>query len=249
MAIVVTDKAAMATGNKTSEAATTTPGVGSPTPVTGDLILVAIHADNAGTSGVAAISSVTDSTGANTYSSVVSRNQTSGAANDGLTVAIYSTVLASDWASATTVTVNWSPNVTAKTIRVVVVTGSDSTAYSTGTNSGSGATYDSNVTASLASGDLIFAAVGNESNTNPVADSDTTNGSWTTLASASGGGGGDATKMSSRDHYKVVTGAGTQQCNGSTGASTDWAVAYALYTVPAVAGVPYSSPYPQLLPH
>lgn len=235
MAIAVQGHTAMATGNKTAEASTTTASVGSPFPVTGSLVLVAIAADNAGTSGAEAISSVTDSTGANTYAEIALRNQTAGAANDGLTVALYSATLASDWTTATTVTVNWSPNVTAKAIRVYSVTGANNAAYSTGVNSGSGATYDGGTSTSLASGDLIFAVVGNESNTAPAADTDTTNGSWTNAATASGGGGGDATKMSLRAHYKVVTGAGTQQCDGSTGASTDWAVAYALYTVPAAA--------------
>lgn len=248
MAIAVTAVTAMSTGNKTAEASTTTGAIGSPVPGVGDLVLVYITADNAGTSGAAAISSVTDSAGGNTYSVVKSQNQTAGAANDGCTVAIYGSVLATGWtASTTTVTVNWSPNVTAKVIQVHFVTGADTTPYSTGANSGSGATYDSLTTASMANGDLIVVNVGNESNTGPAADSDTSNGSWSTNTNSSGGSGGDATKQAQRVHRKVVTGAGTQQCDGATGASTDWAVVYALYTVPSAANPSYTNPYPPLL--
>lgn len=250
MAIAITSLTSMATGNKTSEASTTTPAVGSPVPAAGDLVLVYISADNAGTSGAEAISSVTDSAGGNTYSEVVLQNQTSGAANDGLTVAIYGSALTTGWTtSTTTVTVNWSPNVTAKVIQIHFVTGANTTAYATGTNSGSGSTYTSNATTSMASGDLVVVTVGNESNTGPAADTDTTNGSWSTNVNSSGGSGGDGTKMAQRIHRKIVTGAGTQECNAATGASTDWAVAYALYTVPAAARVPHSTPYPQLLAH
>lgn len=221
-------------GNKTAEASTTVTIVTN--AAIGDLVLVTIAADNAGVSGVSAISSVTDSTGANTYSQIKLQNQTSGAANDGVTVAIYGSVVVSALTSGvSTITVNWSPNVAAKALALLVVTGSASTAYSTGANAGSGTTYTSNASSSMASGDLFVGIVGNETNTVPGADSDTTNGSWTSATSQSAGSGGDATKMSQRTSWKVVTGAGTQTLDGSTGASTDWAVVYALYTVPAAA--------------
>ena len=232
--MAITATAANALGNKTAQASTSI--TITQNAAIGDLVLVSIAADNAGTSGVSAISSVVDSTGANTYNEVVSQNQTSGAANDGVTVAIYGSVLASALTSGiSTITVNWSPNVTAKALHLLVVTGSASTAYSTGSNNGSGTTYTSNASASLASGDLIVAIIGNETNTVPGADSDTTNGSWSSGTSQSAGSGGDATKMSERTSWKIVTGAGTQTYDGSTGANTDWAVAYGLYTVPAAA--------------
>lgn len=203
----------------------------------GDLVIIIYGIDNAGASGASAAATPTDTKG-NTYTSVKTQNRTAGnAANDGCTVAIYKSTITTALTTAASdgFNMNFSPNVARGVAWAYVVTGANTTEYSTDGAGGSGATYTDNATPSMASGDLFIGAVANETATVPVADTDTTNGSWVTDAVASGGTGGDATKMSGRAHYKIVTGAGTQTLNGSTGASTDWAVAHACFTVPSVA--------------
>ena len=238
MAIAITAMGAGAgvgVGNKTSEASTAQ--TVSASASIGDLVIVTIWADNSGTSGVSAISSVTDSTGANTYTSLVERSRPA-TTDAGLTVAMYRSVLASALTSGvSTVTVNWSPNVVAKAVAVVKVTGADTTAYETGANDGSGTTYTVTTTASLAVNDVILGSAGNESGTNVSLDTDSTNGTWVGSigGTTSGGSGGDATKVGGRNQYKIATGVGTQTYDAATGASTDWAAVYALFREPAAA--------------
>lgn len=217
----------------------------------GDIVLVGVTADNAGTSGVSAISSVQDSKG-NTYSQVYLKNQTPGnAANDGCTIALYQAVVSVALVGgADTVTANFSPNVTAKTIDVLKMTGADAANFGTGTNSGAGTTYSVAASPSLVSGEAIIAYAGNESATAPTGDTDTSNGSWVNSGSnTTGGSGGDGTKVANLSQWKIVTGSGTQTLNGSTGANTDWAAGYAVYHVVAVAParVPYMNQMSQLL--
>lgn len=226
-------------GNRNSEASTSTTLLQDASP--GDLILVAIAADNAGTSGAAAISGVSDDSG-NTYSQVEIQNRTPGnAANDGCTVAIYGSVVVNTITNAVNlVTIAWSPNVSAKAIVIVRIRNADPTPYSKPKNSGSGTTYTSNASTSMSAGDLFFGAVANESNTAPGTDTDTTNGSWSSDGAVSAGSGGDATKMALRASWKVVAGAGAQTLNGSTGANTDWALVAALYQAPATDTIPHN---------
>lgn len=220
-------------GDKTA-GATTAVSMGAQTA--GDLLILAVAADNAGTSGVSALTNVTDTAGY-TWTQQQLKNQTAGAANDGLTVAIFTTIAG---ASTPVPTINWSPNVTAKAYIVSAYRGTASSPYDGNAASGSGASYSVGPSTSLASGDLIVGVTANESATAPGTDSDTSNGSWSDPwgAQASGGTGGDATKMSLRLEYKIVTGAGTQTFNGSTGASTDWAAAYVAFTLPAAPASP-----------
>lgn len=231
MAIAVTVMGSA--GNKTAEASTNTSAHPTSAAI-GDLMLVFITADNAGASGASAISSVTDAKG-NTYTAVVSKNQTPGSsANDGLTVAIYKSVLTTALSTTDLITVNWSPNVTAKTIHTAKVTGANTTALSSGSNSGAGTTYTVGPSASMTSGQLIICLAGNESATAPAIDTDTTNGSWVDDSAgggSSGGTGGDGTKMASMVAHKLVTGTGTQTWNGNTGANTDWGALYVIYDI------------------
>lgn len=218
-------------GNKTSETSHITSALAASAAI-GDLVIVAIAADNAGTSGVSSITAPQDSQG-NNYTLIKEQNRTAGsAAADGCTASLYGSVLTTALTSGVdTVTLNFSPATIAKAWTGIKVTGANTTTYSTGNNSGSGATYTSNASASMASGDLFVGVVANESGTAPASDSDSTNGSWSSLNTTSGGTGGDATKMGINLQWKVTTGSGTQTLDAATGASTDWALVYALYTV------------------
>ena len=243
-AITVTTIASV--GNKTAEASTASPAV-SPGAAVGDLVLVSIGADNAGTNGVSSVTGVSDSKG-NTYTPVKEQNRTAAsAANDGCTVSLYQSILTAALVSGIdTITVSFSPNTTAKAIVFSRVTGANTSNYANNSAAGSGASFTSGgATPSLATADLIVGVAANESGTAPGTDTDTTNGLWDNFGQASGGTGGDATKMGVRFNWKVVTGAGAQTYDGSTGASTDWAALYALYAVSG--GAPPAPPMRSLL--
>jgi|SRR5215471_8902831 len=207
----------------------------------GDCVVVYIAADNAGTSGANAISAVTDNVApANTYTQLQLLNRTAGsAANDGCTAAIYASIITTQMVTGTNfISVQFSPNVTAKATAYRTFTGVDAiaNAYGSGSSSGSGATYTTNATTTnVNNGDLVVGVAANESNTAPAADGDTTNGSWVEATAVSGGSGGDATKMGLRYAYKIVTAGGaTQTFNGNTGASTDWAACISVLPAPVV---------------
>ena len=82
----------------------------SPGASVGDLVLVYVGADNAGTNGVSSVSGVSDSQG-NTYAQVKLQNLTAGnAANVGCTAALYQSVLTTALVDGVdTITVSWSP--------------------------------------------------------------------------------------------------------------------------------------------
>lgn len=231
MAIVVTNGPLAA--NKSS-AATLQSSTWNVAVAVGNVVIVFVGADNAGTSGASSISGVHDSKG-NTYTLVKAQNRTAGsAANDGCTAAIYMAKITVALTTSDTVTVDFSPNTTAKCMYCMKVTGVNRTAYSTDSASGSGATFTGNASPSMTSGDVIFALAVNESTTTPTLDSDTTNGSWNAFPNqSSSGGGADASNVAFQGSWKVVTGAGAQTYNAATGASTDWAEVQALFHVAA----------------
>lgn len=166
-------------GNKTSGTSSPSTTVTADAAI-GDLILVAISADNAGTNGVSSITAPTD-TKSNTYTLVKEQNITAaGVANDVCTVAIYQSILTAALVSGTDrITAYFSPATTAEAFGVYLITGAVTTNYSTDSVSGSGTTYTLPTSASFTTGDLYFAAVANESNTPAAFDTDDiTYGVW-----------------------------------------------------------------------
>jgi hypothetical protein len=137
-------------------------------------------------------------------------------------------------AATDTITVNFSPSLSARACIYRAFRGIEEIALNANSVSGTGATYNSalTATASVASGDLCIVVVASESNTAPTVDADTTNGSWVSSNAVSAGSGSDATKMSVLLQYKIVTGAGTQLASAAC-TNSDWAVVWAMFTVPA----------------
>ena len=208
--------------NQTS--ATTLACTSSGSLAVGDLIVVFIGCDNAGTAGVSSISAPTDSAG-NTYTQLKIQNRTAASAvSDGCTAAIYATITGN--ATVATLTANFSPATTAKCVYAIAFRGAGATigaSYGSGVGSGTGTTYTAVTTASVTNTELCLACIANETATVPGADGDTTNGIWVEATVTSGGTGGDATKVALRAGYKIVTATATQTFNGATGVSTDWA--------------------------
>lgn len=220
--------------SQTSQASIAVTVAAATTIPAGSLVVIYLTCDNAGAAGISAISSVQDTQGNawdTTHSKVINRTAGS-AANDGCTVAIYYCRITKALVAGNTITVNFSPNVTAKCLAGLAFTGANGKHFDSGSASGSGATYSVGPSASLTSGDLICALAGNESNTPPATDSDTTNGSWSVGGALfTGGGGGDATKMAQKSDFKIVTAGGTQTFNAATGATTDWGAVYVAFHV------------------
>lgn len=230
--MAITVSASFGGANSQTSGAAITSFVNNGDIIPGEVIVVVVAADNAGTSGTSSISAPTDSKG-HTYSLVSTQNRTAGSAvNDGCTVAIYSAMCTTRMVNITdTITANFSPNTTAKVFYYKVFQNMTDAAYSTNGVSGTGSTYNSGAvaTASMSTGDIVIGAVASESNTAPTTDTDTTNGSWIGFTNSSAGTGNDNTKMSVSLQYKIVTGSGTQTLNGSA-TNTDWAVTWALFS-------------------
>ena len=192
----------------------------------GDMLVVCIAADNQGSAGAASISSVTDSK-SHTYTSRASQNNDPGAANAGATVAIFVAPITTAMTTSDTVTINFSPNTTSKAAVIweVVAGATEFPKYlSNGGTTGSTAN-PSLASTSISSGDAVIYALAAESNATLTGDSDTTNGSWSTLYTTAGNTGTSATSMTVGSQYKVTTGTGTQTWN-TTLTSSDWGISY-----------------------
>ena len=191
-----------------------------------DLIVVCVAADNNGTNGAASISSVTDSKG-HTYTQRQIQNQDPSTAASGATVAIYTAVATTGLTNGDTITVNFSPNTTAKAMYVWRVSAASTEFVKYVTAGGAvGATANPTVTTvSITSGNAMIGALASESNVTPTADTDTTGGSWAGHTNATANTGTAATSMNVHTGYKITTATGTQTWN-QTLVANDWANAY-----------------------
>ena len=191
----------------------------------GDYVVVCIGADNNGSNGANSISSVTDAAG-NTYTLAGSgRLNDPGAAAAGVSTRIYYAKVTTALASGDNITVNYSPNTTAKSVAVWKVTVAAGKVLSFIAEDGvTGATANpSRTTPSITNGDLIVAALGAESSGTVTGDSDTTNGNWSSATTAQSGG-----TMLVSTQAKVVTATATQTYNVTLTAA-DWAISIAQF--------------------
>lgn len=95
------------------------------------------------------------------------------------------------------------------TLRTATVTGTSATGTPTATSGGA-----------FTIGDLVLGASGWETALAITGDSDTSNGTWSTVLSLATSGGLDQSNILAALQYKIVTGAATQTYN-PTGTSTD----------------------------
>lgn len=192
----------------------------------GDMLIVCIAADNAGGGGASSVSSVTDSK-SHTYTQRAITTQDPGAANAGATSAIYTAFVTTAMTTSDTVTINFSPNTQYKAAVVweAAVASTEFPKYlSNGSTTGNTANPQL-ASSSVTSGDGIIYALAVESNATLTGDSDTSNGTWSTLYTDIGSGGTAATSMRIGSQYKVVTGTATQTFNATITAA-DWALTY-----------------------
>lgn len=194
----------------------------------GDLLVVLISADNAGTNGAASISSVSDSNG-HTYTQRAKINRDPGSANQGITLGIYTTTVTSAMVNDT-VTVSFSPNTQYKTMAVYKITpdsGYTASVKFTDTGTTGNTSPIAYTSSSLDSGEILIAAYAGENISFPsgtvTGDSDTTRGSWSTRDWLGMWDGGSNFFGNLVVQYKTVTGTGTQTWNLSVSTAPDYA--------------------------
>jgi hypothetical protein len=221
---------ALATASSNTSGATLAVTV---TAAIGDMLVLAVAADNAGAAGIASLSAtVTDSAG-NTWvnqGGLINRTP-GGVASDGTTLGIW-TCLVSATLTAGTITASFSPNTTAKAAlswKAVAPAGQVPTFHSVGagvTGTGSSATTGA---VSVPSGYTFIGFWAAESNNDANPDADTTNGTWSSLQSAIGGTLANvSTAINSQ--WKTTTAAGNQTFNITSGTrdyALNWLILYA----------------------
>lgn len=195
----------------------------------GDWLVLAVAADNAGAAGVSATSaSITDAAG-NTWTRRSETNNTpTGAANDGTTLSIWTCPVTATLSSAT-ITVNFSPNTTAKAALLKkVVPGAGEVVRFVSVGAGfTGTTIPfSSGNVSVDVGYTIFGYTAAESANSFTNDSDTTNGSWSTAQTALANTGVGGTSQSLTGQHKTATASGNQSYDTTHIANRDWALNY-----------------------
>ena len=200
----------------------------------GDMVVVCIAADNNGASGASSISSVTDSK-SHTYTQRRIDNADPGAAAAGQTSAIYTTTVTTAMTTSDVITANFSPNTTSKAMVIYRVVGS-STEFPVYLSNGgvTGTTANPSLTStSITNGDTVFYSLARESNAAITADSDATNGSWSTNHTATASTGTVATSSMVSSQRKTVTATATQTYN-VTAVASDWALSYIVLNPKAI---------------
>ena len=244
MALTITDAG---NGVSTTNDASVATGA-TVTAAIGDMLVAIIAADNAGAAGVASLSSVTDSAG-NTWTQRAKINFTpTAAAEDGTTLGVY-TCAVTIALSGGIVTANFSPNTTSKVIEVYRVQPGAGEAVqfvaADATGSTGNTTTHSAATVSVTNGDTIFGAAAIEANNTVTGDSDTTNGSWSTVIRRLA----NLVQLTSQEcssQFKTVNATGNQDWACTTGVSVDSARSYLVIRPLAIPAAPVFNPNPFL---
>jgi len=199
------------------------------TAAVGDTLILACAADDAGTAGVSSTSAtITDAAG-NTWTRLSETNRTqAGNASDGTTLSIWRATLGFTLSSAT-ITINFSPNTTAKTAilyKVVPGAGEVVELIATGPGVTGSASAFSSGNVNVDSGQYIFGFTANESRSGVTRDSDTTNGSWSAPLTEIADSGVLNTSQRISGQWKLATASGNQSYDTAAPAARDYALNY-----------------------
>jgi hypothetical protein len=195
----------------------------------GDMLVVLVSADNAGSGGASTISSVTDNEG-NSYSLIFALNRDPGAANEGVSLNAYSTIV-TNTLSSDSVTANFSGTTRYKTVVVYKITPGASgvptlRSVAAGATGSSSAPTVTSGTAEI--DDIVFGVLGVEAiilTTNITGDADTTNGSWSSISSATYGAfTGSDYQAVAPIQTKQVTSSSTQTFNPTLNTARDYCI-------------------------
>lgn len=188
------------------------------------LAVLALAYDNSGTQGADPYTSITDNAG-NTWTSRANGLNDPGAASAGSTLRIF-TSFVSSLTTSNTITVSFSASTTAKSWTLTQFTSNTAnfiaSYLSAGTSTTGSTTTPSSNAQSVTNGNAIFGALANEGNATITADSDTTNGSWSTQQTVNNGTGTSGMQVASQ--YKIVNATGNQTYNLTLSAAGDWVV-------------------------
>ena len=190
----------------------------------GAMAVLCLSVDNADSSGAAhSTFTVTDTLG-NTWTRRTSPLYDPGSAAAGVEGAAFTSPQnGGTLQTGTVITVTFDANTTAKVWTLMEVVGSVGTpAYKNqGVGTGSATAAPTVTTASIPSGQMVIGLICNEYGTaqTPTGDSDTTNGSWSTMQTAEVGT--TAAGQTIITQRKVVTATATQTYNPTLGTSSD----------------------------
>lgn len=222
----------------------------SSTTAVGDFLIMGVAVDNSGLSAPT-LDSFTDTQG-NTWTvqSQGTASPTSGAGS-GIRVMLATCPVTTAHAVGDFVTATFSASVTAKAGVVIGLSGANTgtpnnIATASGTNGASTTAISQNPSAS---GKCIVLVSGFENNAAPTGDSDTTNGSWSSVAEDHTTGGGATANIAVGVQTKIVTASGAVNCS-MTGAA-DW-IAIACNINEAAAATPrtqFAAPPLVIPPH
>lgn len=176
--------------------------------------------DNAGSGGSDPYSSISDSAG-NTWTPRINSLIDPGAANAGQALRFFSSTM--DVATLTTshtITISFGSTVVAARSWALheVAASAGNVGYVTGGQETATTATPTITTGSIASGDMVIAAVGREGNETQTGDSDTSNGSWSAALTGNVGIGTGGSEIISQ--RKVVTATGTQTYDTTYGGTS-----------------------------
>lgn len=190
----------------------------SPTQV-GDVLFLAVSADNL-TASTPVVAAVVDSRSAtNVWGAGSSSNASTATAAAAVILHVLVCTVVVAHQAGDTLSITLGGAVVAKAGVVIGLRGSNATLTATVSNRGTSG-GPSLVVNPGAVGRAVVGAVAFENNAVPTGDSDTTNGSWSTIAGEASSGGSGATNAAVGMQVKVVTASGNQTWN-PTG-SNDW---------------------------
>jgi hypothetical protein len=193
--------------------------------------VIAAASKNSGSGGSTKVwpNSITDSVG-NTWTQRLTALYDPGAASAGCEVSIYTAPITVAIGVNDSIVVNYDAAVSTSgrnaTIYEFVPAAGTTYSYNTNGNTAGSATGSPTLTtSSLNSGDVVIGVACSEGTDTFVADSDTSNGSWSTQMTSTAGTG--STDASEATQYKITTGSGTQTYN-PTLTSADVLLGYAV---------------------
>lgn len=183
----------------------------------GTLLVFATAYDSSG-SGTPTVSTLSAS-GGGTWTQRANGSSTATGAGNGIFLYTYTTLTTTEIApNANITTVTLSGATIAKAMAVWAFGFVNNTLRNTAVTATSTAGTPSAVTAgtALVAGDLVIGTIGGETNALPTGDTDTLNGSWSTITGTNTTGGGAATNVAVGMQYKIVTATGAQTYNPVT---------------------------------
>lgn len=209
----------------TNGTGSSTAGVAATATITasvGDTLIVVAGSDDRASAEAMSATAVTDSAG-NTWSRLGSSQDTDATANSNCALAIYGTTVTNALTGGT-VTLTPVSTVPVKDFTLYRFTGLSLTIRGLNSGAGTGTTPAALATSAPLNGDLVIAAIATEGPTSDsfTGDSDTTNGSWSAVATDGTTGGTATGNIAIRSQYKIVNADGTQTFNKTLGTSRDY---------------------------